>query len=77
MARSRASALATSEPTTNTTQRHVISLRRTAEKTGYSVYSMARKIKEPGFPKPIRFSTHRLGFYEEEIDAWIASKQDA
>ena len=33
-----------------------------------------RLIREGKFPAPIKLGANRIGFFEDEIDAWLASR---
>jgi predicted DNA-binding transcriptional regulator AlpA len=44
------------------------------EKTGISIWTAER---DPTFPKPVQLSTQRLGYFEDELDAWLANRPRA
>ena len=43
----------------------------------YSRDHLRRKWKAGEFPKPVRFSEHRIGWIEAEVDAWLDAKERA
>ncbi|HHH46710.1 MAG TPA: AlpA family phage regulatory protein, partial [Thiotrichales bacterium] len=49
--------------------------RQVAERVGLSRPTIYRKIRLGEFPKPIRVSDYRVGFLEEEIEAWISERR--
>lgn len=55
-------------------QERVSRLRAVIDRTGLSKNSIARLIKNGGFPSPIRLSANCVGFLDSEIAAWIASR---
>ena len=32
---------------------------------------------DPNFPRPVKLSSHAIGFYDFEVDAWLASRPRA
>ena len=32
---------------------------------------------DPSFPRPVKLSSHSIGFYDFEVDAWLASRPRA
>ncbi len=49
-----------------------VGFRDVALRTSLSRTTIARSVKAGSFPAPIRFSRACVGWYESEIDAWIA-----
>ncbi len=41
----------------------------------YSRVHIARLVKAGGFPAPLQLSPKRIGWREDVLDAWIASRQ--
>jgi len=55
--------------------RPVISRQATASKCGKHVATTYRmQATDPDFPKPIQLSPNRVGFYEDEVDSWLAKR---
>ena len=42
--------------------------------TGFSAATLHREVKAKRFPAPVSISTHRKGFLESEVRAWIAGR---
>ena len=49
-----------------------VGIRDVARRTSLSRTTIARSVKSGSFPAPVRFSPTFAGWYESEIDAWIA-----
>tara|TARA_R110000782_G_scaffold201927_2_gene290558 strand:- start:47730 stop:47912 length:183 start_codon:yes stop_codon:yes gene_type:complete len=49
-----------------------VGIRDVARRTALSRTTIARSVKAGSFPTPVRFSPTCLGWYESEIDTWIA-----
>lgn len=49
-----------------------VGIRDVARRTSLSRTTIARSVKAGSFPAPIRFSQTCVGWYESEIDAWLA-----
>ncbi len=49
-----------------------VGIRDVACRTSLSRATIARSVKAGSFPAPVRFSVTCVGWYESEIDAWIA-----
>ena len=49
----------------------ILSAKDVAQKTSLSVPHIRRVAKSNLFPAPIRLSESRLGWLEEDIDAWL------
>jgi len=45
----------------------------TAERAGISVRSLQRYVREGEAPAPVKIGKGRIGFYEHEVQAWLAS----
>ncbi len=56
--------------------RKIIRSKIVTERTGYSRVQTWRKARDPedDFPAPVQLGAHAIGWYEDEIDAWIASR---
>lgn len=58
----------------------ILSLKTVVERTGlsrstiYDISSRKSKRYDATFPKRIQLSTNRVGWVEQEIDAWVANK---
>lgn len=50
----------------------LVGIRDVARRTSLSRTTIARGVKAGSFPAPVRFSPTFVGWYESEIDAWIA-----
>jgi predicted DNA-binding transcriptional regulator AlpA len=51
----------------------VVSPRTVAQTAGMSVRTIQRKCRKREFPAPVRLSEGRIGFYEHEVQAWLAA----
>jgi predicted DNA-binding transcriptional regulator AlpA len=51
----------------------VVSPRAAAQAAGMSVRTIQRKCRKREFPTPVRLSEGRIGFYEHEVQAWLAA----
>jgi predicted DNA-binding transcriptional regulator AlpA len=51
----------------------VIPSKDTAERAGISVRSLQRYVREGEAPTPVKISKGRIGFYEHEVQAWLAN----
>ena len=49
-----------------------VGIRDVTRRTSLSRPTIARSVKAGSFPAPVRFSATFVGWYESEIDAWIA-----
>lgn len=49
-----------------------VGIRDVTRRTSLSRTTIARSVKAGSFPAPVRFSATFVGWYESEIDAWIA-----
>jgi prophage regulatory protein len=52
----------------------ILSPRRVCERLGISRATLWRISRKGSFPKPIKLSPNRVGFREDEIEAWIAAR---
>lgn len=65
------------------TRSKVLRLKRMKEKTGISGSSIYNKLNprskyyDATFPKPIRLGLGAVGWFEAEVDAWLASRPQA
>jgi predicted DNA-binding transcriptional regulator AlpA len=55
----------------------LLNIREVAALISYSPHSIARKMKEPDFPKAVRLSGHRIAWYESEIHEYIRTRPRA
>jgi len=46
----------------------------TADMAGVSVRTLQRMVKQGQAPTPVKVSEGRIGFYEHEVQAWLASR---
>ena len=55
----------------------IIRLRGVMERSGLSKTTIYRLSNDPtsDFPKPVRPTTHTVGWFECEIDAWVDSRR--
>ena len=61
--------------TTNVpTSRRILRLPRVLDKTGLGRDSIYRLAREGRFPKPIKLSTQASGWFEDEVDAFLATR---
>jgi predicted DNA-binding transcriptional regulator AlpA len=51
----------------------VIAPKVTADRAGISLRGLQRKVREGVAPCPVKLGTGRIGFYEHEVQAWLAS----
>ncbi len=58
-----------------TTQVHlrVIPPKQTADRAGVSVRTLQRMVREGRAVTPVKVSDGRIGFYEHEVQAWLAA----
>jgi predicted DNA-binding transcriptional regulator AlpA len=45
----------------------------TADRAGISKRSLERYVREGRAPTPVRIGKGRIGFYEHEVQAWLAN----
>lgn len=46
----------------------------TAKRISMSWRTVQRLVRDGEFPQPVRLSANRIGFYEAEVNAWIAAR---
>jgi predicted DNA-binding transcriptional regulator AlpA len=63
----------TMEMETNDLPLRVIPPRETASRAGVSVRTLQRMVREGRAVTPVKVSDARIGFYEHEVQAWLAS----
>lgn len=51
----------------------VIPPKDTADRAGISVRSLQRYVRGGEAPTPVKLSKGRIGFYEHEVQAWLAN----
>ncbi|PXW23365.1 AlpA family transcriptional regulator [Paraburkholderia caballeronis] len=51
-----------------------IRIKQVIEKVSLSQSTIYKMIAEGGFPKPFQLAPNRVGWLEEDIDAWLAVK---
>jgi predicted DNA-binding transcriptional regulator AlpA len=66
----------TDAPTTTSIARRVIRPRAISERTGYAIPTIHRKARDPedDFPALLVLGANAVGAYEDEIDAYMASR---
>lgn len=52
----------------------ILSIRTVCDRLGISRSTLWRLVRDGDFPRSIKLSTNRVGFDEQEIDAWIAQR---
>lgn len=52
----------------------ILSIRTVCDRLGISRSTLWRLMRDGGFPKSIKLSPNRVGFDEQEIEAWIAQR---
>lgn len=45
----------------------------TADRAGISKRSLERYVRQGRAPRPVRIGKGRIGFYEHEVQAWLAA----
>ncbi|MGH6670448.1 MAG: helix-turn-helix transcriptional regulator [Xanthobacteraceae bacterium] len=64
-----------SEPTENARSwRRVLRDKEVAERTRLSRVQRWRRVRNGTFPAPIQLGANSIGWFEDEIDAWLASR---
>ena len=43
-------------------------------RTGYSRVQRWRKIRKGEFPEPVELGSNKMGWFEDEIDAWLSKR---
>ena len=56
------------------TGRRIIRRKAVIAKTGKSYPTIWREVRNNTFPAPIVLGPNSVGWYEDEVDAWIASR---
>ena len=51
----------------------ILSAKAVAAKTSLSIPHIRRAAKEGGFPKPVQLSEARMGWLENDVDAWVSA----
>jgi prophage regulatory protein len=54
-------------------QRRIIRLPTVCDKTGKTEQAIRRGVKSGNFPAPISLGLRAIGWYEDEVDAWMAA----
>ncbi len=57
-----------------TTPRRIIRSNTVTKRTGKSRVQIWRDVKAKKFPSPVEIGTNSIGWYEDEIDDWLASR---
>lgn len=60
-----------------TVTRKILRLPGVREKTGLGRDSIYRGCREGWFPKPVMLTARASGWFEDEIDAWLAERAEA
>jgi prophage regulatory protein len=55
-------------------QRRIIRLAAVCDKTGNGEQTIRRAVKSGTFPAPISLGLRAIGWYEDEVDAWVAAR---
>ncbi len=55
-------------------QRRIIRRKEVRERTGYSDTTIWRKERVGNFPRRVQLSDNAIGWYEHEINEWVASR---
>ncbi len=53
---------------------NIIRFKKVREKTGLSRSTVYRRIRRGEFPTPIDLGNGQLGWFDEEIDGWVAAR---
>ena len=56
---------------------HILRIEATASKSGLSVPTIRRKLREGTFPKPIKLGKRAVGWRSDVIDEWLKSRPEA
>ena len=56
------------------TQRKIQRDKKVQERTGLGRVQRWRRIKAGTFPAPVQLGPNSIGWYEDEIDAWLAER---
>lgn len=59
----------------NPASRRLLTMREVVVHTTFSRPSVYRLLAMGDFPTPVKIGRHRIAFYADEIDHWIASRQ--
>lgn len=59
-----------------TMSEHLLPVKRVCEITSLSRTTIYRHVRAKTFPKPVQITSHRIGWPESEIEAWIARQKD-
>ena len=62
---------------TATNSRKILRLPGVQEKSGLRRDSIYRCAREGWFPKPVKLTDRASGWFEDEIDAWLAERAEA
>ncbi len=52
----------------------VLSKQATSDKINYSIPHLDRMVSEGRFPRKVKLGPNKVGFLENEVDAWIAER---
>ena len=55
-------------------ERQIIRKKAVKEKTGLSDTTIWRAVHAATFPAPIQLTENRIGWYADEVEAWLASR---
>jgi prophage regulatory protein len=55
-------------------QRRILRKKEVRHRTGYSDTTIWRRERQGRFPARVQLSEHSVGWYEDEIDAWIRDR---
>jgi predicted DNA-binding transcriptional regulator AlpA len=55
----------------------ILTMKQVCEITTYTAQHIYRLIRAKKFPAPIRLGLNRIGFWQKDIETWLAEKQIA
>lgn len=53
----------------------ILTMKQVCEITTYTAQHIYRLIRAGKFPRPIRLGLNRIGFWQREIEMWLAERQ--
>jgi prophage regulatory protein len=60
---------------TSKTARTIIRPRRLAHKLDVGIATVWRLARKPDFPQKVHLTSHASGWFEDEIDSWLATRR--
>ena len=61
-------------PDSDNTQRNILRDKKVQKRTGLGRVQRWRRIKAGTFPPPVQLGPNSIGWYEDEIDQWLADR---